>query len=284
MLQVEPIRVIAATPIDDSWPSASGGSVESRDLPILSGGCAVDREDSWNTRHSLSPSQSGSTYSRTRKSSAEAPVIAVPAAESCQVSCKRNLRHAASHPSTRDPDSSVSKRRMDWRNSHRNFRSTPNSTASRESQSVTYEARRALRDYLTVEHHSPAPASGRSQPPPLRRSPTDRSEVEPPAASQRMQPKRGGSMREYISDRTSGCQSQTCQPFRWSKVNSFPANPLPSRESPSCKRWRCHTVDCPCALPAKEFESALTVHRHSFPGGDNPRDELTSHHCQVQVG
>ncbi len=43
-----------------------------------------------------------------------------------------------------------------------------------------------------------------------------------------------------------------------------------SWETSSSKRWRCHTVDCPCAAPAKELESALTVHRHSFPGDENP--------------
>lgn len=63
---------------------------------------------------------------------------------------------------------------------------------------------------------------------------------------------------------------------------------LSSRLSRSNKRWRCHTVDCPCTLAMER--SALVIHRHSFPSEDdhnqkNQEHQKTNqpvHQCQTE--
>ena len=120
-----------------------------------------------------------------------------------EVAVHKALRHAASHPSTRDAtDALVNKRRLEWRNSHRNYRSTPTS-ASRE-HTVTYEARRALRDHLTIESPPPSPAPSSSYSPSVGRSvilpsPLEHNDVDIGCVQRRALPRRGGSMREPIS-------------------------------------------------------------------------------------
>ena len=178
---------------------------------------------------------------------------------------KKNLRHAASHPtaSSQDPNAPVNKRRSDWRNSHKNYRSTPTSAsaASRDAAAAHsvafYEARRALRDQPLLDNNG----GGRRIPP----------------------NKRGGSMKEPI-------------PAHQRLNNSN--NP---RLQPANKRWRCYsTVDYdPSFTPAPGGQAfghykavttmskdlfmmetnALSGHRHSFPimGGADPagiRNEL----------
>lgn len=164
---------------------------------------------------------------------------------------KKSLRHASSHPtaSSQDP-SMVSKRRSDWRNSHRNYRSTPTSTASKEAAAVSYDARRALRD--------------QQQPPPHSNM---ESGVNP---SRRILPKRAGSMKEPPVGSSSSHRS------------SNPAR----MQSPSSKRWRCYsTVDYdPCSASSRSssvvmMETALSGHRHSFPaGGVDPSGSNPSRH------
>jgi len=122
-----------------------------------------------------------------------------------EVAVHKVLHHAASHPSTRDAtDALVNKRRLDWRNSHRNYRSTP-ASASRDL-AVTYEARRALRDHLTIESPPPppSPAPSSSYSPSVGRSIGFLPALEPGDADigcvsqRRILPRRGGSMREPI--------------------------------------------------------------------------------------
>ena len=122
-----------------------------------------------------------------------------------EMAVRKGLRHAASHPAPRDPESLVNKRRLDWRNSHRSYRSTPGSTASRDAnQGVTYEARRALRDHTTPESPPlPTPTApyscyGRSIPHP----PSDRMDAGDANGSRRILPKRGGSTRECVSPKS----------------------------------------------------------------------------------
>ena len=122
-----------------------------------------------------------------------------------EVAVRKALRHAASHPSTRDAtDALVSKRRLDWRNSHRNYRSTP-ASASRE-HAVTYDARRSLRDHLAVESPPPppSPAPDSAYPPSVGRSVVlspslERNDADICYDHRRILPRRGGSMREPIS-------------------------------------------------------------------------------------
>lgn len=171
----------------------------------------------------------------------------------------------------------MSKRRSDWRNSHRNYRSTPTSTtASRDAHNVnvlvTYEARRALRDPgpsstptadLSGSSYCGSPSTGSS-------------------STRRLLPKRAGSMREnpgeHLQQRSAGL-----------------------RNSPSNKRWRCNTVDYPSSpgplinnpagiiskeMLIMESESSLSCQRHSFPNsGDQPaihqsRHQQSQHHRQ----
>lgn len=201
--------------------------------------------DSWSTRRSLSAQSSVGYRIRSNPinnaaiSSKSTSSSSTTMASSCEVTFKRSLRHAASHP-----ESSVSKRRLDWRNSHRNYRSTPNSSGSRtKTNPVSYEARTALRDYLSVEQQR-SPSSRSST---LRQS--DRSlELEP--ANRKFVLTKAGSMREYE------CKKEERH----------------HRDSPTMKRWRCHTVDCDCSLPVKELQSNLTIHRHSFPTDENKVD------------
>lgn len=174
---------------------------------------------------------------------------------------KRSLRHAASHPSARDApagdaSSSVSRRRLEWRNSHRNYRSTPTTSASREAYNaaLNYESRRALRDYHQQHlHQQPSLDCGAY-------------------AGRRMLPKRGGSMREGHSP---------CQDAVATRDPNGGSNPALSSSghvrcqmitSPATKRWRCHTLDCPCsnnvsapAVPQELVDGAALAHRHSFP-------------------
>lgn len=201
---------------------------------------------------------------------------------------RRSLRHAASHPShshdgscssSGGPPSSVSKRRLDWRNSHRNYRSAPTTTASRDAYVVHYESqqqRRAVRGSSDYPQHSIEVAS-----------------IYPPAvANRRMLPKRGGSMRETIGASqdvlllSSSCSSSIAVAV----VDGGGGLPQPSvaqqrcqmMASPATKRWRCHTVDCPCSNNVSASclvgqdrildAHLVSSHRHSYPSSE----ELTS--------
>ena len=53
------------------------------------------------------------------------------------------------------------------------------------------------------------------------------------------------------------------------------------RQSPMSKRWRYHTVDCPCSVPPRTMENALVIHRHSFPSEENQNQIRQEHHCQI---
>ena len=223
------MRIVSPTP--DSWRSSDESPHDAR-LSV--------RQEDWTSRRDDSCTESADNQ---------------PARH------KRSLRHAASHPSARDAPtgdavSSVSRRRLEWRNSHRNYRSTPTTSASREAynSALNYETRRALRDYHQQQFQQQPSFDATAY------------------AGRRMLPKRGGSMREGHSP---------CKEAISANDPSGGSNPALSSSghircqmitSPATKRWRCHTLDCPCshnvsapAVPQDLMDGAALVHRHSFP-------------------
>ena len=56
---------------------------------------------------------------------------------------------------------------------------------------------------------------------------------------------------------------------------------LSPHQSRSNKRWRCHTVDCPCSLTMDS--SALVIHRHSFPSEDKQNQQSQEHQKGSQL-
>ena len=183
---------------------------------------------------------------------------------------RKGLRHAASDPSARigiegSFSASLAKRRMDWRNSHHNYRSAPTTAGSREAQLISYEARRALRD--------PVPSNQNQQ---LLQQQQQRHQsltgVGVANGNRRGQhlylPKRCESMREAGDGAEKAIRLQQRFRCRYSP-----------HQSPSTKRWRCHTVDCPCGEESNHpvtqskalLEEILAPHRHSFPCSDGGR-------------
>lgn len=256
VVQVEPMRVMAASPSSilggaDSWASDESSTAH-RTLPTIKA-----EVDNWTRRiHQQTIDNCGESSGRI------SPVSAAPAAAG---SNRRSLRHAASHPSSREDgspasSSAVSKKRLDWRNSHRNYRSAPTTAASRDSYALHYESRRALRDYHqhSIEAVSVYTAA---------------------ISNRRMLPKRGGSMRETIVSSQDSSSSAAAVELTGTATCIPPTIVAQQRcqmmASPATKRWRCHTVDCPCsnnvtALSHKDriLEGAL-AHRHSFPSSDD---------------
>lgn len=166
---------------------------------------------------------------------------------------RKGLRHATSDPSARVDGShpqSLAKRRLDWRNSHHNYRSAPTTAGSREAQLISYEARRALRDpNLYSSHQNQQPSGASYRPTHL--------------------PKRCESMREAGDNADSPMIIPLQQQFRCRQ--SIP------HQSPLNKRWRCQTIDCPCGGGSTQpiasqskalLDEILAPHRHSFPCSD----------------
>lgn len=191
---------------------------------------------------------------------AVSPVIAKPADGH-----RRSLRHAATHDDGSASSSAVSKRRLDWRNSHRNYRSAPTAAVSRDSYALNYDSRRALRSYhqRSIEAASAYPTA---------------------LPNRRVLHRRGGSMREPPTDSLDTFRSSFTAAVveLTSTGNCLASTGVAQQQHPRCqmmaspatKRWRCHTVDCPCsnnvtASAVKKdmilLDDPLTVHRHSFP-------------------
>ena len=255
-MKVEPIRAMA-----DVSPSSLLGGADSWASDESS--TAHRNAESWTRHHVHHHQQQQQTMADNSGGSGD-EVHVSPVSVLLPAGNRRSLRHAASHPSSYDDGSSassaVSKRRLDWRNSHRNYRSAPTTAVSRDnSYALNYETRRALRDY----HQHSIEAS---------------SVYQAAVANRRMLPKRGGSMRETAlassQDASSVASSITTTAELTNAGNCIPG-PTVARcqmmASPATKRWRCHTVDCPCSNNVTAInkdlmmEGALTAHRHSFP-------------------
>lgn len=255
LFQVEPIRVMTTSPSSilggaDSWASDDSSTAHGGLLTIKA------EVDSW-TRQSGGPVSSDLVQT--------------------SGSNRRSLRHAASHPSSREEGSSpgspsaLSKKRLDWRNSHRNYRSAPTTAASRDSYALHYETRRALRDY----HPHSIEAS---------------SAYQTALSSRRMLPKRGGSMRETMatSQDVSTVSEELSGPGSCIPGTTVAQQRCQMMASPATKRWRCHTVDCPCSNNVtainkdRMLDCPLAVHRHSFPSSDELASPSTSHRRHYQ--
>lgn len=276
---MEPVRIVSASPTSlgggpESWRSSDESALDARlsVRPEVLDTC-------WTPRRNLHPADEQPDDSGA-ETAGNQPASSGPGASSSGRH-KRSLQHAASHPSARDysagdASSSVSRRRLEWRNSHRNYRSTPTTSASRDAHhsALNYETRRALRDYQQQHlHQQPSFESGAY-------------------AGRRVLPKRGGSMREANSSGKGGSGVCSADP---SGVSG--SNPVLSSTSglircqmitsPATKRWRCHTVDCPCsnnvsasAVPQDLMDSSAVVHRHSFPSSGDVSVGQSSGHGQ----
>jgi hypothetical protein len=103
-------------------------------------------------------------------------------------------------------------------------------------------------------------------------------------SNRRVLHKRGGSMRETLTDGLEASSSGSSMTVELAG-NSLPSTSIAQQPhsrcqmmaSPATKRWRCHTVDCPCsnnvtASPVNKdlimLDGALTIHRHSFPSSE----------------
>ncbi|XP_057365663.1 uncharacterized protein LOC130686563 [Daphnia carinata] len=255
IIQVEPIRVMATSPSSILGGADSWASDESPRRGLLT----VNEElDGWSRRMQGAEE---SAAAGTNDSLSVSPV-----ASKSTEGHRRSLRHAATHDDGSANSSAVSKRRLDWRNSHRNYRSAPTAAASRDSYALNYDTRRALRNYhqRSIEATSAYPAA---------------------PANRRVLHKRGGSMREPLTDSLDASRSSSTAAFveLTSTGSCLASTGVAQQQHPRCqmmaspatKRWRCHTVDCPCSnnVTASSavnkdlilVDGSLTVHRHSFP-------------------
>jgi hypothetical protein len=261
MFKVEPLRVMTASPSSilggaDSWVSDESPTTHRGGLLTVS-----EERDDWTRREYQQSVDNSIVTGDDDNTPAVSPVIAVPA----DISRRRSLRHAATHDDGSATSSTVSKRRLDWRNSHRNYRSAPTAAASRDSYALNYDTRRALRDY-----HQRSIEAG--------------SVYSSPLSNRRVLHKRGGSMRETLTADGLDASSSSSSTATELAGNSLPSTSLVQQQpqhsrcqmmaSPATKRWRCHTVDCPCsnnvtASPVNKdlilHDGALSIHRHSFP-------------------
>ncbi|XP_045035024.1 uncharacterized protein LOC116930310 isoform X2 [Daphnia magna] len=258
VIQVEPIRVMATSPSSimggaDSWASDESPTTHRGLLTVN------EELDGWSRRiHQQSVEES--VTAGTNDSLSVSPVVS-----KSTESHRRSLRHAATHDDGSANSSAVSKRRLDWRNSHRNYRSAPTAAASRDSYALNYDTRRALRNYhqRSIEAASAYPAT---------------------PANRRVLHKRGGSMREPLTDSLDASRSSsTAAVVELTSAGSCLASTGVAQQqhprcqmmaSPATKRWRCHTVDCPCSNNVTAsavnkdlilVDGSLTAHRHSFP-------------------
>lgn len=258
VIQVEPIRVMATSPSSilggaDSWASDESPTTHRGLLTVN------EELDGWSRRiHQQSVEES--VTAGTNDSLSVSPVVS-----KSTESHRRSLRHAATHDDGSANSSAVSKRRLDWRNSHRNYRSAPTAAASRDSYALNYDTRRALRNYhqRSIEAASAYPAA---------------------SANRRVLHKRGGSMREPLTDSLDASRSSSTAAVveLTSTGNCLASTGVAQQQHPRCqmmaspatKRWRCHTVDCPCSNNVTAsavnkdlilVDGSLTAHRHSFP-------------------
>ena len=195
---------------------------------------------------------------------------------------RKGLRHAASDPSARigiegSLSASLAKRRMDWRNSHHNYRSAPTTAGSREAQLISYDARRALRDPVAShQNHQLVQQQQQHRHQSLTGGVSNGNRRGQPLHL----PKRCESMREAGDGAEKAISLQQRFRCRYSP-----------NQSPSTKRWRCHTVDCPCGEESNHpltqnktlLDEILAPHRHSFPcsdGGRSSRHQFKDGHQQ----